>query len=154
MVGASVGGLHLLQRTGPVPDAASIRGTAAVGRSSGTPGASCPALPTPARSTTFTAPAYRDGTYAATGHYLTPGGDESIGVSLTLVCGKVTASRVRVEAASPTARQFQVQFATRYANRVVSRDIADLNLSRVAGASLTSLGFDDAATQIRSAARA
>lgn len=148
VVGASVTGLHLLQTTVPASDAASIVGSPATGCTVCAAVTSCfQPEPRPSRPSSE-ASGSRDGVYEAAGRYLTPGGSESIGVSLTLVGGVITATSVEVEATSPTARQFQVQFASRYADRVIAKDITDLNLSRVAGASLTSVGFNDAVAQI------
>lgn len=158
LVGASIGGLHLVQSasepltaasiTGSFPPTCMLRGSVtmcaqprSVPAAAGTPG-------------TMRVTPYRDGVYAVTGHYLTPGGSESIGVTLTLVAGVVTAADVKVEATSPTARQFQDQFASRYATGVVAKDLSTVSVSRVAGASLTSVGFNDAITQIQSSAHA
>lgn len=95
---------------------------------------------------------YRDGTYRVIGHYETPGGSETLGVTVTLTAGKVIDAAVTVEAKSPTARQFQDQFTSRYATQVVARNLSTVNVSRVAGASLTSVGFNRAIAQIRSTA--
>ncbi len=151
VIGASIVGLHLAQPSGSHADAASISGALPAGCMLRGPLSSC-VLP-PSTTTPIVRPeAYRNGRYTVTGRYLTPGGAESIGVEMTLEHGSVTAASVQVEAKSPTARQFQMQFASRYAARVVARPSADLGVSRVAGASLTSVGFDDALEQIRAAA--
>lgn len=92
---------------------------------------------------------YRNGVYSAVGRYATPGGDESIGVVVQIGDQKVIAVTVQVEAESPTARQFQEQFRSRVLPSIVSKDIATARVSRVAGASLTSLGFNDALERIR-----
>ena len=92
---------------------------------------------------------YRDGSYSAVGRYATPGGDESIGVTVQIVHQRITAVAVAVEAKSPTARQFQEQFSTRILPAIVSKDLASVGVSRVAGASLTSLGFNNALQKIR-----
>lgn len=96
------------------------------------------------------ASAYHDGRYIATGHYTTPGGAESILVTLELTDGTVTGAQVRTEALSPTARQFQDQFRTHVAAQVVGRKLSSLSVSRVAGASLTSIGFNDALAKVKS----
>lgn len=152
VVGASVSGLHLL-KTPNSTAAASIRGSLAVTCTVRSAVTTCQqSQPHTTRPDTPAAP-YRDGSFNAIGHYLTPGGAESIGVRLTIAKGGVTAARVEVEATSPTARQFQQQFASRYASHVVAKDLADVQVSRVAGASLTSVGFNDALAQIKEAAR-
>ena len=97
---------------------------------------------------------YRDGSFSAVGRYATPGGDESIGVTVQIAHQRITAVAVAVEAKSPTAMQFQEQFSTRILPAIVSRDLASAGVSRVAGASLTSLGFNNALQQIRTNAHA
>lgn len=96
---------------------------------------------------------YRSGRYTATGHYLTPGGNESIAVTLDVQGDTVTASAIEVEAKSPTARQFQEQFRSTIARQITARPLSTLSVSRVSGASLTSLGFDQALTRIRQDAK-
>ncbi len=157
VIAAGVGGLHYFQVAAKPPATPSLVSRA---------GSGAPQCTTTAALTTCTAAAvstaslsgnpvdFRDGTYHADGAYLTPGGAEDIGVRLTLSGGRIVSAQVQVRATSPTARQFQRQFATRFARQVVSRPLAELAVTRVAGASLTSLGFDNALAQIRSAARA
>lgn len=154
VIAAAVGGLHYFQASARPSMSPSITGmidasctrlatVTSCGRSAG--GGSGPAQAGSAH--------YQDGSYRAKGSYLTPGGAESIGVRLSVAGDRIVSAQVEVEATSPTARQFQSQFATRYADQVVSRDLDSVDVSRLAGASLTSLGFDNALTQIRSAAR-
>ena len=95
---------------------------------------------------------FRDGEYASTGRYLTPGGDESIEVTLRVRDGVITAATSRTEALSPTARQFQEQFRVAIAAQVVARPLSSVMVDVVAGASLTSSGFNDALARIRSEA--
>lgn len=153
LIGAAIGGLHAFQVVTVAPQTPSVTGTLPMRCS--VVGSATTCTETPGRTETEKpVSGFTDGVYDAQGRYLTPGGAEAIGVRLTITDGRVVTARVEVEASSPTARQFQHQFASRYAASVVSRDLADLGLSRVAGASLTSLGFDDALTQIRQAARA
>lgn len=96
---------------------------------------------------------FRDGRYQVTGYYLTPGGNESIGVTVVLSADTITTLQVRSEAHSPTALQFQDQFRQHIDGPVVGRDLASVSVSRVSGASLTSVGFDDALVRIRSEAK-
>lgn len=96
---------------------------------------------------------YRNGRYTATGHYLTPGGNESIAVSIDVQADAVAASAIQVEATSPTARQFQQQFRTTIASHITARPLSTLSVSRVSGASLTSLGFNDALAKVRQEAK-
>lgn len=74
-------------------------------------------------------------------------------MTLELDNGAVSGVQMRTEAKSPTAKQFQNQFQQRLVSAVVGRDISSLSVSRVAGASLTSIGFNDALTRIKSDAQ-
>jgi hypothetical protein len=96
------------------------------------------------------ASAYADGTYAADGAYVAPSGREMISVSLTIAADVVTDVTVTGDAVDHEAIEFQKRFARGIAAKVVGRDIADLSVTRVAGSSLTSKGFNTALDQIRS----
>ncbi len=92
---------------------------------------------------------YADGTYSADGSYQSPGGQESVSVSITLDDDVVTAVTVTPHATSGNSKQYQTQFASGIAAEVVGKDIDELDVSRVAGSSLTSGGFNDALEQIK-----
>ncbi|CAM3273229.1 hypothetical protein PSET11_01686 [Arthrobacter ulcerisalmonis] len=95
---------------------------------------------------------YQDGTYSADGNYVSPNGQETVGVQLTLAAGKVTAVEITQHPSNPNTRKFQGEFAGGIADQVVGKSIDDLNVSKVAGSSLTSGGFNDAVTKIKSEA--
>lgn len=95
------------------------------------------------------ADAYKDGTYSATGSYISPGGSESVDVEITLTGDAVTAATVTPHAASGTSVQYQTQFVNNFKALVIGKDIDDIKLSRVAGSSLTSTGFNEAVEQIK-----
>jgi uncharacterized protein with FMN-binding domain len=97
---------------------------------------------------------YKDGTYTATGTYSTPGGRESIDVSVTIENGIITDTSATGSANNGDSAQYQGQFLDNYRTLVVSRSIDDVNLSRVAGSSLTSNGFNNALEEIAQDARA
>lgn len=92
---------------------------------------------------------YKDGTYGATGQYSTPGGRESITLSVTIHNDKITASSLTQNARTEQAKDYQQQFATGYKQAVVGKKIEEVSLSRVAGSSLTSSGFNNALEQIK-----
>ncbi len=92
---------------------------------------------------------YADGTYTADGNYQNPGGAASVTVTITLEDDVVTAVEVAPHATSGNSKQFQTQFASGIADQVVGKDIDSLNVSRVAGSSLTSGGFNDALEKIK-----
>lgn len=96
--------------------------------------------------------AYQDGTYSADGTYVSPNGQETVGVQLTLAAGKVTAVEITQHPSNPNTRKFQGEFAGGIAAQVVGKSIDDLNVSKVAGSSLTSGGFNDAVSKIKSEA--
>jgi hypothetical protein len=57
---------------------------------------------------------------------------------------------VSADATDHEARQYQQAFASAISAEVVGKDISSLSVTRVAGASLTSNGFNSALDQIRS----
>jgi uncharacterized protein with FMN-binding domain len=96
-----------------------------------------------------TSASYKDGTYTEDGKYTSPGGPQSVTVKLTLAGDKVTAVTVTGHATDPTAKSYQAQFVDGISAVVVGKDIDALNVSRVAGSSLTSGGFNDALKSIK-----
>jgi hypothetical protein len=92
---------------------------------------------------------YTDGDYEATGNYISPNGKEEVDVSVTLSGDVITAVTVTPEATNPTAIQYQTQFADGIAEVVVGKDIDEIDVSRVAGSSLTSGGFNEAIEAIK-----
>jgi uncharacterized protein with FMN-binding domain len=106
---------------------------------------------TPAASvTTVRRGTYADGTYTATGVY----GNlpSSIGVTVTLHKGLITAVRVTPHATNPTSRDLQDRFAEAIPALVVGKPIDDVRVSRVAGSSGTPIGFNDAIEKIKAQA--
>jgi hypothetical protein len=93
---------------------------------------------------------YADGTYEATGSYQSPNGTEEVDVSVTLAGDVITAVTVTPEASNPTSVSYQTQFANGIAAVVVGKDIDEISVSRVAGSSLTSGGFNAAIETIKS----
>lgn len=104
---------------------------------------------TPAASTL----AYKNGTYSADGSYASPAGPEKIVVKLTLVNNVVTAADVTPQAVAPISARFQDQFISGYKQYVVGKNIDEINLSVVSGASLTPKGFKDALMKIKANAK-
>lgn len=95
---------------------------------------------------------YADGTYTADGSYATPESVETISVTVTLEGDVVTAVEVTGDPQKRESEQYQGQFIGGIADVVVGEDIDDLQVSRVAGSSLTSGGFNDAIETIKSEA--
>jgi uncharacterized protein with FMN-binding domain len=96
---------------------------------------------------------YKDGTYSADGNYVSPNGTETVGVELTLAGGTVTAVDITQHPSNPNTRKFQGEFAGGIAGQVVGKNIDELNVSKVAGSSLTSGGFNQAVEKIKSEAQ-
>ncbi|HJP80950.1 MAG TPA: hypothetical protein VJ841_00950 [Candidatus Saccharimonadales bacterium] len=92
---------------------------------------------------------YKDGTYSATGSYISPGGQESVDVQVTLKSGVVEEATVSPHPASSTSTQYQGEFVANFKPLVVGKSINDIKLSRVAGSSLTSGGFNQAIEKIK-----
>lgn len=119
-----------------------------------TAAATSPAASAPAASAQAGASsAYKDGTYSADGSYVSPNGNEKVGVELTLADGVVTDVNITQHPSNPNTRKFQGEFAGGIAGQVVGKNIDELNVSKVAGSSLTSGGFNDAVQKIKSEAQ-
>ncbi len=93
---------------------------------------------------------YADGEYTAEGDYTTPGGQESVTVTVTLESGVVTALEVEGSGGSPNTQRYQGEFIENIDAEVVGESIDDLAVSKVAGSSLTSGGFNSAIETIKS----
>ena len=94
---------------------------------------------------------YRDGRYRATGWYGSR--PSSIGVTLTLRANRIRTVKVTPHATDPTSRELQERFARAVGPRVVGKRIDEVRLTRLAGSSGTTLGFNDALRRIRAKAR-
>ncbi len=96
------------------------------------------------------ASAYEDGTYTAGGTYASPAGPESIGVTLTVKDGAVTAVSVKVEATDQASKMYQENFAKGISTKVVGKSLDEIGgYSSVNGSSLTPNGFDAALEAIK-----
>ncbi|MFV0319598.1 MAG: FMN-binding protein [Microbacterium sp.] len=97
---------------------------------------------------------YTDGSYTAEGSYATPESVETIQVTVTLQDDRVTEVTVVGDPQKPESAQYQGRFIGGIAEEIVGRDIDELDVSRVAGSSLTSGGFNAAIEQIKQQAAA
>ncbi|MHC2999430.1 hypothetical protein [Microbacterium sp. HJ5] len=100
------------------------------------------------------APAYADGTYTADGTYNTPESVETISVTVTLADDVITEVDVEGDPQKAESEQYQGQFIGGIADVVVGQDIDEISVSRVAGSSLTSGGFNQAIEAIKAEAAA
>ncbi len=92
---------------------------------------------------------YTDGEYTAAGRYSTPGGTESVKVTLTLTRGSITKIETTGSATRGDSARYQAAFLSGYESLVVGKSIDEVSLSRVAGSSLTSGGFNRAIEAIQ-----
>jgi hypothetical protein len=108
----------------------------------------------PAIAPKQTASVYTDGTYSAIGSYMSPGGEEQISVTLTMTNDIITSASVTSAAGDRTSQRYQNDFISGYKQYVVGKNIADINLTRISGSSLTPIGFNNALAQIKAEAKA
>ena len=100
-------------------------------------------------SSDTSAPAYEDGTYTAEGTYSTPESVETITVTVTLESDIITAVEVTGNPSKPESKVYQGKFIGGISEEVVGKDIDEISVSRVAGSSLTSSGFNAAIETIK-----
>ena len=97
---------------------------------------------------------FKDGTYTAIGSYDTPGGPESLTVSVTLKDGKITDTTASASGNDHESQEYQQRFVSGYKELILGKKITDVSLSRVSGSSLTSQGFNRAIQDIENQAKA
>ncbi len=102
---------------------------------------------------TSTTAVYKDGTYTAAGDYQTQESIASITVTITISGGTVTDSSVAGTARSRESKAYIADFIAEYKDFVEGKQLGSLQVSRIAGASLTSRGFNEALNAIRSQAQ-
>jgi uncharacterized protein with FMN-binding domain len=108
---------------------------------------------TTAPDTSTAAATYKDGTYTQTGSYNSPGGTESLKVTITLADGVVTDTSAVGSKRSDDSAFYSSQFIENYKSLVVGKKISDIKLSKVSGSSLTPQGFNAALTKIKTDAQ-
>ena len=133
-----------------------IAGLSLAGTAAGcAPGqASSPQATNAAPSSAAGTGAYKDGTYSADGNYVSPNGNETVGVELTLAGGAVTGVKITPHPTNSNTRKFQGEFAGGIQSQIVGKKLDEIKVSKVAGSSLTSGGFNQAVEKIKSEARA
>lgn len=95
---------------------------------------------------------YRDGVYQANGTYESPNGRENIIVLVELADDVVTNVEITTNPTNPTTANYQGQFASGIGDLIVGRDIDELDVTVVAGSSLTGNGFREALSAIKAEA--
>ena len=96
---------------------------------------------------------YKDGTFSADGNYVSPNGTETVGVTLTLAGGTVSDVQITQHPSNPNTRKFQGEFAGGIQSQIVGKSLNEIKVSKVAGSSLTSGGFNQAVEKIKSEAQ-
>ncbi len=132
----------------------SLAGTAAGCAPAQTPAAeAAPSTPGSATSGSAAAggasAAYKDGTYSADGNYVSPNGTETVGVELTLADGVVSGVQITPHPSNPNTKKFQGEFAGGIQDQIVGKKLDAISVSKVAGSSLTSGGFNEAVAKIK-----
>lgn len=95
---------------------------------------------------------YKDGTYSADGSYQTPESVETVKVTVTLAGDVITAVDVTGDPQKAESKRYQGEFIGGISDEVVGKDIDTISVSRVAGSSLTSGGFNKAIEKIKAEA--
>lgn len=96
---------------------------------------------------------HNDGTYTDVGNYVSPGGPREINVTVTLENGVITDAVFEGLATDPTSMRFQGEFGDNFKTMVVGKNIDEVKLTKVAGSSLTPIGFTDALSKIKERAK-
>lgn len=144
-------------RTTAVPRSARV-GAALVGIAAlagcSSPEAQAPAAEeSPAAGSSATG-SYADGTYTAEGSYQTPESVETIEVTLALAGGLIESVEVVGDPQAAESERYQSEFIGGISDEVVGKSVDEISVSRVAGSSLTSGGFNDALEAIKTEAAA
>jgi uncharacterized protein with FMN-binding domain len=134
-----------------------IAGLSVAGTAAGcAPAAQAPAAQgaAPASESAASTGSYKDGTYSADGKYTSPNGIETVGVELTLASGAVSDVKITPHPSNPNTRKFQGEFASGIQAQVVGKKLDEIKVSKVAGSSLTSGGFNRAVADIKTQSQA
>ncbi|WP_439031998.1 FMN-binding protein [Gordonia terrae] len=97
---------------------------------------------------------YKNGEYTAVGEYISPGGPQTVGVTVTLSNSVITAVSVDTSQTKGPSLEYQGKFAGGISDVVVGKNIDEIEVDKVSGSSLTSGGFNDAIAQIKQEAQA
>lgn len=92
---------------------------------------------------------WADGSYSSEGGYQSPNGPETVQVSLTVAGNVITEITVTPNAQNSSSKRYQGLFAEGIAAETVGKPLSELQVSRVAGSSLTSGGFNQALEAIK-----
>lgn len=94
----------------------------------------------------------KDGEYVAHTQYMTPAGQESVGIKMTLTSGMITNLVVEKRAKDKTSDKFQSRFISGIQSVALNQSIETLSVGVVSGASLTSGAFNQALAKVKAQA--
>ncbi|MCR5978421.1 FMN-binding protein [Gordonia jinghuaiqii] len=97
---------------------------------------------------------YENGEYTAVGEYNSPGGPQTVGVTVTLSNSVITAVSIDTSQTKGPSLEYQGKFAGGISDVIVGKNIDEIEVDKVSGSSLTSGGFNEAITQIKEEAQA
>ena len=92
---------------------------------------------------------YKDGSYSADGSYLVSDKQETIKLSLDISNNKITSASITPINVSHDSQFYINMFQQGFTSLVVGKNIDDVNLTVVNGASLTPNGFNEALNAIK-----
>jgi len=97
---------------------------------------------------------FKNGFYYSESTYTVPSGhEEAIKVQINLTDDKIRTAKIDFEGIVGTSRLYQKRFSNEFESVVVGKEIADLDLARVGGASLTTKAFNKALEEVRQQAK-
>lgn len=95
---------------------------------------------------------YSSGTYSESITYDSPGGPDNMTVELTISDNKVTAVNIVEDAGNPKSATYQADFSAAIGGEIIGKEVNDINISTIAGASLTTDAFNEALAEIKAQA--
>ena len=101
--------------------------------------------------TTAAASEYRDGEYSATGWYGSLPSHHD--VTLTIENDAIIAVKITTPAEDETSLGYQQRFAAALPSTIIGRNLDEISVDRLAGASGCSEGFMDALSKVKASAR-
>lgn len=97
---------------------------------------------------------YTNGTYTAVGDYISPGGAETINITLVIENDVVTDATAIPQATRPISVTMQSAFVGGFKELIVGKNVDEITIDKVSGSSLTPKGFMDALVKIKAQAKA
>lgn len=96
---------------------------------------------------------YTNGSFNATGNYVSPAGTEEVAITLVITDDKIASASFQGKASNPTTEFMQGKFKEGFEALVVGKSVDEVSLTVVNGSSLTPKGFMDALKKIKAEAK-